>query len=421
MSQDATSRQTEEKNRFTCNGLSVVARDEGRAKRILESLEKISVGRYTLKKLAEYQTEVCFSDTLGEKAIGCYCDDSNKIILSTTFSEACLKTTLVHEGTHAVQYRKGADRLKKENLNARFRLLLERCMEADAQCAALEAANQFAARGDKAPLESFRLDAPEMVDAYNRDQSYTDAYKAWFDNKYIVEAYERAYIGESVIRSMKSKNVEEEKPEIASIAGLDRICGLYCDDFKDFARNDKKAVRVHPLTKAFLELKNAANVAKGAESDTSIKTLPVEENKNSPDSAKMFGEMKRFLSARQYGDTGNHLMYISLQRTLDSLEKDSLKDESSPSAYDGKREKIFMYMATSLERGAPKSILKSCSEMSRDDRQFLQLHAQKMRAPARELTETELNTHRRNLDRLAGEIKVSPFVLQQNKQSVSDR
>lgn len=412
--QKETDAAQKQKNRFTCSGLSVFARDEEKAKRILGSLEKIPVGKYSLKKLAEYQTEIYFSDTLGEKAIGCYCDDSNRIFLSTAFSEACLKTTLVHEATHAVQHRNGATEMKNENLNARSRLLLDRCLEADAQCAALEAANQFAVRGDKAPLEAFRLDAPEMVEAFNRDKSYSDAYKAWFDNRYIVEAYERAYIGEKVISSMKSRNASDEEFEVASVSRLERVCGLYCDDFKDFVRNDKKALTLHPLTKAFLELKNAANVAKGAETDVSVKSLPALKNKNSPDSARMFSEMKNLLNARQYGDTGNHLMYLSLQRVLDTLEKDSLKNESAPSAYDSKRERIFMYMATSLERSAPKSILKSCSEMSKDDYRILQLHAQKMRAPARELTETELNTHRRNLNRIAGEIKIPHAVLQQS-------
>lgn len=402
----------EQKESFTYNGIPVVAQDQKKAERILDSLSKIGVGKYSLKKLAEYQTEICFSDTLGERAIGCYCDDINKIVLSTAFSEACLKTTLVHEATHAVQHRNGASELKNENLNAASRLLLDRCLEADAQCASLEAAHQFSRRGDKAPLEAFTLDAPQMVRAFDREKSYTDAYKAWFDDRYVVEAYERAYIGENVIRSMKVRDVSNESPEIASASRLERICGLYCDDFKEFVRKDKRASMLHPLTKAFLELKNAANIAKGAEADISVKSLPVAENRNAADSAKMFSEMQQFLKTSRYKDSGNGLMYLSLQRTIDSLAKNASKDGTEPSGYDNRREKIFMYMATALEKGAPKSILKCSSAMPQEDRQLLQLHAHKMRAPSRDLTDEETRMHRRNLDRLAGEIKINPLIMQ---------
>ena len=84
-----------------------------------------------------------------------------------------------------------------------------------------------------------------------------------------------------------------QRPDATACAGYD----LWNNTMHRYVRRGSKG----NIIKKFGEMTDSGLSSKGI----TIKTLPVAENKNSPDSAKMFGEMKRFLSARQYGDTGN--------------------------------------------------------------------------------------------------------------------
>lgn len=399
---------------FTHQGVSVTATPENKEKvtKILDTMAAASSGRRALKNLSRYKTQVYMTESLGATTCGFYLDCENKIALSASAGENALIGTFAHEARHAEQYHdNGAKAAENSTLNARSKLLLERCMEADAQCAALEVCNQLAVRGNKGPLTAFSNDYPEIADAYKKEHSYSDAFKGWFDQTGIMSLYEASYIGELAVRSVRFKSIKTEYENLPA-KKMEEICGEYCDDFTDFIQKDKKARTVQPITKAFLEMRNAADVAKGSETDDFIRSLPVRTSGGNEGGmqVRIGQDLKKYIGQRRYNDMHNSMMYQAFDRTADMLIADAKTSESATKCYDNKRGKIFMYMATCLERGVSPDVLNLCPDMHPDDKQYFRLKNRNTRAP--KLSEEEKAKHRRNLNRIAGEMKIDPTLLQ---------
>lgn len=403
--------------RFEYNGIPVVCDASNREKieTLLKDMGQIRIGKNVLQDLRKYKTEIHMMNGMSGNADGYYSSSQNTIILSGACSLNRLKGALVHEATHARQNHNGAMELRRLNLNARTKIVLERSMEADAECTALEACNQFAARGDSGPLKSFTECAPDIVHAYNKEKSYTDAFKGWFEQRGLVGLYENHYTGTTVIESVRSKETCEEFDSVP-LSRIDRICGFYCDDFADFMRKDKRAISVEPVTKALIEAQNAINLARGGTVDTSIKSIPVRptDGERDPIPVMMKKELEKSVSSSKYHDSFNQTVYQALTRTLNAVTADACQSPEKPRSYDPQREKLFIYMVAALENGAPRSVLKCCSDLDKQDKQFLQLKAQTMHAPVRDLTPEETQRHRRNIDRIAGGITIDQSFIQRS-------
>lgn len=403
---------------FTHQGVSVTVTPENKDKiiKLLDTMATVPSGKRALKNLSRYKTQVYMTESLGATTCGYYMDSQNKIALSASLGEDSLISTFTHEARHAEQYHdNGARAAQNSTLNARSRLLLERCMEADAQCAALEVCNQLAVRKNKAPLQVFSTKYPEIADAYKKEHSYSDAFKGWFDQTGVMSLYEAGYIGETAVRSVRFKSVKSEYENL-SAKKMEEICGEYCDDFKDFIQNDKRAKTIQPITRAFLELRNAADVAKGSESDNSIRGLPVRTaGGNEGGMQERIGQdLKRYIGRKQYDDMHNSMMYTAFDRAADMLIADAKTSENATKTYDSKRSRIFMYMATCLERGVSADILNLCPDLHPDDKQFFKLKTRSYGSGANtsKLSEEEKVLHRRNLNRIAGEMKIDSAFLQ---------
>lgn len=171
-----------------------------------------------------------------QSAKNCYgkCDAVNKILyLNPALPDEKLATTLVHEARHAHQHTRGTpDSVLQYDVATELKL--RRATEADAQAAALQAALEIrAATKDSSVLNAFKKSDGNIVSAVavpplsasleevhaNQSVNMQAAFKGWFKEKRIVDAYEENYL----LKPLKYVCARMAKdPSVCGMAKMDK-------------------------------------------------------------------------------------------------------------------------------------------------------------------------------------------------------
>ena len=176
-------------------------------------------GREILEAAAKDGYVFGFENQLGSYG---FCDlDEKRVCLNPVTNDAKLTATLAHETRHAQQHANGVPKFHTFDLASELKL--RRAMEADAQAAALQTVLEIrAATKDEKEFKAF-----EKTDRYiahsvknpsvyldsvvaNRDRNMRDAFKSWFYNRRIVDAYEQGYFYNHLINTDKHRSPEEQ-------------------------------------------------------------------------------------------------------------------------------------------------------------------------------------------------------------------
>ena len=252
--------------------VNVVPSEKKFAQEVFDSLNAIPTGRKAIEDMKKYKVDFFLETALG--TAGGYFDSSkNRIVMAKSVGRDFMEFALVHEARHLLQNNLGRDMAEAKNLDYASRLMINRATEADAQAQALKACKEWEAIGHDAPLKRFTGRYKPIVDAYNKNNSLSDAFKGWYDDKRICSRYEQYYDVETALTYIAEEQ-DDRKPvslkpaDVAKFCGGDRVEG-----FEDFL-NSKQARQVHLLTKTVLELANEAAMTKGAPRDPSLASVP---------------------------------------------------------------------------------------------------------------------------------------------------
>lgn len=252
--------------------VNVVPSEKKFAQEVFDSLNAIPTGRTAIEDMKKYKVDFYLETALG--TAGGYFDSSkNRIVMAKSVGRDFMEFALVHEARHLLQNNLGRDMAEAKNLDYASRLMINRATEADAQAQALKACKEWEKIGHDAPMKRFARRYKPIVDAYNKNNSLSDAFKGWYDDKRICSRYEQYYDVETALTYIAEEQ-DDRKPvslkpaDVAKFCGGDRVEG-----FEDFL-NSKQARQVHLLTKTVLELANEAAMTKGAPRDPSLASVP---------------------------------------------------------------------------------------------------------------------------------------------------
>lgn len=164
----------------------------------------------TAKKILEDAKAAGYTIAL-QNTKNCYgkCDAVNNVLyLNPSVPDEKLATTLVHEARHAQQHTRGTPNNVLQ-YDVATELKLRRATEADAQAAALQAALEIrAATKDSSILNAFEKSDRNIVSAVAvpplsasleevcaaQAVNMQAAFKGWFKEKRIIDAYEESYL-----------------------------------------------------------------------------------------------------------------------------------------------------------------------------------------------------------------------------------
>jgi len=285
LNDDKLSSKTEESSELsTIHGVQVRIRplEKEKVEKLLSSLEEIPTGRKALETLKKDKTTLTLDSSLGTK--GAYYPNINLIALNDSLLNMdSMKFVLVHEARHREQSMMGKNKIYHKNLDAASDLMFGRAIEADADVQALQACKEWEALGNKGPLKEFSQNRRAMIEAYNKNNSLSDAFKGWYADELTTAKYERLYCILPCISKME-RSFNRHRPlsslepsDIAGFCGADRVEG-----FEEFL-NSPQARQVHLHTKTIFELYNMTRVANGQETDPSIQNIPLRNLKNNPE------------------------------------------------------------------------------------------------------------------------------------------
>ena len=275
--------------RYEIHGVKVdvVPSEKQFAQDLFDSLAKIPTGRQAIEDMKRFKVGFFLEADLG--TAGGYFDPmANRIVMSKSRGMDFMEPALVHEARHLLQEHTGRRDAERQNPDYASRLMINRATEADAQTQAIKACKEWEAIGHTGPIKGFEERYKPLVDAYNKNNSLSDAFKGWYDDERITAAYEQGYDVEFYLSQLGSRpyNCERAslKPaDIARFCGGDRV-----DGFEEFLESDK-ARQVHLLTKTAVELYDESAAAQGGERDPSIAVLPVRDLKDNP-AAQMYAD-----------------------------------------------------------------------------------------------------------------------------------
>lgn len=187
-------------------------------------------GRKILEDAAKAGYSFGFATQLGSYG---FCSEEDKIIrLNPMKRDAKLIATLAHESRHAQQHLRG-NPTKFCTFDVATELKLRRATEADAQAAAAQVALEIraATQSDKVwrafeqsdsditrNVEKPSVFKPVSYVVENSEKTMRDAFKGWFNNWKIIDAYEQGYLyghlmqAERLSDPAEIKNLFEEKP-----------------------------------------------------------------------------------------------------------------------------------------------------------------------------------------------------------------
>ena len=295
------SKEFEEKQEFIVHGVKVNIRPSEKefVQELFDALAAIPTGRQAIEDMKKYNATLLLEPG-SEKEGGFYDQHNNNVVLNPALGLECSKFCLVHEARHLLQYNQGRREAEALDLDYASRLMINRATEADAQAQAMQACKEWEAIGQNGPLKSFEKHFKPIVDAYNKNNSISDAYKGWYADEHITASYEQGYDVEYYINTdlytfnpENRRYLPKEPPadcpppvslkpsDIAKFCGGDRI-----EDFEEFM-NSKEARQVHLLTKVTAELHDELMFAAFGVRDPSLADIPVRDLKDNP-SAQIF-------------------------------------------------------------------------------------------------------------------------------------
>lgn len=281
------------------------------AQEIFDSLAKIPTGRKAIEDMKKYKVDFFLETALGT-AGGYFDPEKNQIVMAKSLGRDFMEPALVHEARHLLQNNLGRDAAEAQNLDYASRLMINRATEADAQTQAIQACKEWEAIGYDAPIKRFTKHYKPIVDAYNKNNSLSDAFKGWYDDERISASYEQGYDVEVYLDNLATEAdyrqpVSLKPADIAKFCGGDRVEGF--EEFLD----SKQARQVHLLTKTAVELYDEATAAKGAPRDPSLANVPVRDLKGNP-AAQLYAEkyIKETKEKFNPEKTGNRLKKATL-------------------------------------------------------------------------------------------------------------
>ncbi len=166
-----------------------------------------------LSKTADERAPAYAFGRLTDGTMGTYVPFFDLILLNGRLPDEELLPTLVHETRHAGQYS------FSNQYDIKTSLCINRTIEADAS--AFECASAYEmGQSDPAIWEAFRNNRPGIAAAYLREavqpeKAFSEAFKAWFDQRRHVGKYDRR-----VLRAVGS----DRSAELSSAEILEKVC-----------------------------------------------------------------------------------------------------------------------------------------------------------------------------------------------------
>ena len=282
-------KEQEKVKQFDIHGVkvNVTPSEKQFAQDLFDSLASIPTGRQAIEDMKKYKVDFFLETALGT-AGGYFDPEKNQIVMAKSLGMDFMEFALVHEARHLLQNNLGRDMAEAKNLDYASRLMINRATEADAQTQAIKACKEWEAIGHDAPMKRFEQHYKPMVDAYDKNNSLSDAFKGWYDDERICASYEQGYdvgpclkhLNRNKFKEYTSYNSIEPvslKPaDIKAFCGGDRVEGF--EEFLD----GQKARQVHLLTKTVLELYDEVGAANHLPRDPSLKDVPVRDLKDNP-------------------------------------------------------------------------------------------------------------------------------------------
>ena len=247
-------------------------------------------GRSVLEKAAEGGYTLAFQARNGT-IVGSCCEQKKAILLDPVYSDSRLISTLTHEARHAEQFVRGTDS-EFGKRTVKSEIMLYRAMEADAQAAAAVTTMEMKGRGDGRPWQKLKKESPYITDPLRYAAEHISkpratngllgaAFKGWYDDVLIKEAYENSYIVATMDEIMKKKK-EAENPydqKVTSANIVNMICrgvdGCYLKNEPEILENPKFLdISPSTLSKA-THYFSVRKMRTGAEPDPSVDALPV--------------------------------------------------------------------------------------------------------------------------------------------------
>jgi hypothetical protein len=135
------------------------------------------------------------------------CDPEEKTIcLNDGLSNSNCVEVLAHEMKHALQFERNVTALADKH-NIKSQIMITRAMEADAEATAALVTWELKAKGDNAPWDEFEKESFGISRAFkavagssnlankpNKNKALTAAFRAWYDNKNIMNAYDENFV-----------------------------------------------------------------------------------------------------------------------------------------------------------------------------------------------------------------------------------
>ena len=272
---DRPAEQKEDVEQYLLHGVKVnVAPSEKKfAEDLFDSLASIPSGRNAIADMKKYKVDFFLETALGT-AGGYFDPENNRIVMAKSLGMDFMEFALVHEARHLWQNNQGRNEAEEQNLDYATRLMINRATEADAQAQAIQACKEWQAQGHDAPMKRFEKHYQPITDRFAKNQTYSEAFKGWFDDERIPASYEQGYDVEPCLDNLTEEPdtrpyVSMTPEQVSKFCGGDRV-----EDFAGFMKSEQ-ARKVHLLTKTAVELFDASMAAQGAPHDPSLKTVPV--------------------------------------------------------------------------------------------------------------------------------------------------
>ena len=238
-----------------------------RLQNLVGAVMQTPTGRKVLQEMADKDC-VLMMEGIGLTAAGFFSPTHNAICLNSGMSDATLASTLVHEGTHALQsHRSGYSLSEKYDKASLF--MIGRTMEADEVRAQTQFSFEAASAGMDAPWKSLCRQHPQITQTYERavkefgSQDPGTAQltmKAWFSEKDYAVLYERQYA--EAVKDVVDKAAPSELNGMFSVSvPTDSIVSKLCrpEDGRRYFGTDGKALAtadtyyIHSSTKETLD------------------------------------------------------------------------------------------------------------------------------------------------------------------------
>ncbi len=167
-----------------------------RIREAVDAAMKTPTGASVLKPFMQKKGIISMRHGMGN-TLGSYMASNNEIRLNAEARGSSLKSTIVHEGTHAKQ--KAAGYSLERDMNAASIFRVGRALEADACTHQIFAASEMAAQGDSAVWKDVALSKPLMAEAF------VQARNAGKDNAGIARETMLSYYRESACMDVYDK------------------------------------------------------------------------------------------------------------------------------------------------------------------------------------------------------------------------